>query len=135
VAALVKMEFHVDSLHSMAAHLLNLSQAVSSFPDLLPMHSLLDKNCGRLAMEQGGAHRKIIDRYKECGFEAFTDRSITVTECGRICMNRRKVNLSTVLAGQLVGVRQVDDQVWQVSFMDYDPGLLRHGQLPRRARR
>ena len=37
-------------------------------------------------------------------------------------MNRKKVNLSTVLAGQLVGVRQVDDQVWQVSFMDYDLG-------------
>lgn len=52
----------------------------------------------------------------------FHDRSITVTECGRICMERKKVNLSTVLAGQLVGVRQVDDQVWQVSFMDYDLG-------------
>ena len=52
----------------------------------------------------------------------FHDRAITVTECGRICMNRKKVNLSTVLAGQLVGVRQVDDQVWQVSFMDYDLG-------------
>jgi hypothetical protein len=52
----------------------------------------------------------------------FHDRSITVTECGRICMNRKKVNLSNVLAGQLVGVRQVDDQVWQVSFMDYDLG-------------
>lgn len=50
------------------------------------------------------------------------DRTITVTECGRVCMDRRKISLSTVLAGQMVGVRQVDDQIWQVSFMDYDLG-------------
>jgi putative transposase len=37
-------------------------------------------------------------------------------------VDRKKVNLSTVLAGQLVRVRQVDDQVWQVSFMNYDLG-------------
>lgn len=35
-------------------------------------------------------------------------------------MDRRKISLSTVLAGQMVGVRQIDDQIWQVSFMDYD---------------
>jgi hypothetical protein len=43
-----------------------------------------------------------------------------VTQCGRICMSRQKVSMSTVLA-QLVGVRQ-HDQVWKVSFMDYDLG-------------
>lgn len=53
----------------------------------------------------------------------FHDRTITVTECGRICMDRRKISLSTVLAGQMVGVRQIDDQIWQVSFMDYDLGF------------
>lgn len=53
----------------------------------------------------------------------FHDRVITVTECGRLCLERRKVNLSTVLAGQNVGVKQVDDQIWQVSFMDYDLGF------------
>ena len=50
----------------------------------------------------------------------FHDRVITVTECGRICLERRKISLSTVLAGQNVGIKQVDDQIWQVSFMGYD---------------
>ncbi len=50
------------------------------------------------------------------------DRTITVTHCGRICMNRRKINFSRVFAGQDVGVRQVDDKIWLVSFMDYDLG-------------
>lgn len=50
------------------------------------------------------------------------DRTITVTHCGRICMNRLKVNFSRVFAGQDVGVRQVDDKIWLVSFMDYDLG-------------
>ena len=46
-----------------------------------------------------------------------------MTQCGRICMDRRTINLSTVFAGQKVGVRQVADRVWQVSFMDYDLGF------------
>ncbi|MGE4131957.1 MAG: IS481 family transposase [Bdellovibrionales bacterium] len=50
------------------------------------------------------------------------DRAITVTRCGRICMDRRKINFSQVFAGQTVGVRQVEDKIWQVSFMDYDLG-------------
>ena len=53
----------------------------------------------------------------------FHDRVITVTECARLCLERRKINLSTVLAGQNVGIKQVDDQIWQVSFMDYDLGF------------
>jgi putative transposase len=34
----------------------------------------------------------------------------------------RKVNLSTVFAGQDVGVRQVDERIWLVTFMHYDLG-------------
>jgi len=34
----------------------------------------------------------------------------------------RKVNLSQVFAGQQVGVRQVTDRVWLVTFMHYDLG-------------
>ena len=30
--------------------------------------------------------------------------------------------MSTVFAGQDVGVRQVSDRIWLVSFMDYDLG-------------
>jgi len=52
----------------------------------------------------------------------FHDRTITVTQCGRICFGKRKINLSQVLAGQNVGVKQVADRVWLVSFMQYDLG-------------
>ena len=46
----------------------------------------------------------------------------TVTHCGRICYKSRKVNLSQVFARQDVGVKQVDDHLWLVTFMDYDLG-------------
>jgi putative transposase len=45
-----------------------------------------------------------------------------VTRCGRICYQRRKINLSQVFAGQTVGVKQTADHIWMVSFMDYDLG-------------
>ena len=50
------------------------------------------------------------------------DKTITVTTCGRICFNRQKINLSQVFAGQNVGVKQVSDRIWLVTFMDYDLG-------------
>ena len=37
---------------------------------------------------------------------------------------RRKINLSTVFAGQNVGAKQVSDRIWLVSFMDYDLGFV-----------
>ena len=52
----------------------------------------------------------------------FHDKAVTVTTCGRICFNRQKINLSQVFAGQTVGVKQTDDRIWLVSFMDYDLG-------------
>jgi len=52
----------------------------------------------------------------------YHDRTIRVTRCGRICIGKRKINFSTVFAGQLVGIREVEDQIWLVSFMDYDLG-------------
>lgn len=52
----------------------------------------------------------------------FHDGTFTVTNCGRICFKGRKVNLSHALAGQNVGVTQVGDRIWLVSFMQYDLG-------------
>src|SRR5580704_2885171 len=52
----------------------------------------------------------------------FHDKTVTVTTCGRICFNRQKINLSVVFAGQKVGVKQVSDRIWLVTFMDYDLG-------------
>jgi len=50
------------------------------------------------------------------------DKTVTVTACGRICFNRHKINLSLVFAGQNVGIKQVSDCIWLVTFMDYDLG-------------
>ena len=47
-----------------------------------------------------------------------------MTQCGRICMAPYKIMLSTVFAGQKVGVKQVGDKIWLASFMEYDLGLL-----------
>jgi putative transposase len=39
-----------------------------------------------------------------------------------VCLDNKKINLSTVLSGQKVGISQKDDNIWLVSFMDYDLG-------------
>jgi len=54
----------------------------------------------------------------------FHDREILVTACGRICMHRKKINISTVMAGQKLGIKEVDDAIWLVSFMHYDLGYI-----------
>jgi putative transposase len=45
-----------------------------------------------------------------------------VTSCGRISFKGQKVNLSQVFAGQNVGVTQVGERIWLVTFMQYDLG-------------
>jgi hypothetical protein len=52
------------------------------------------------------------------------DRDILVTSCGRICMHRKKINISRVLAGQRLGIKEVDDCIWLISFMSYDLGYI-----------
>ena len=52
------------------------------------------------------------------------DRDLLVTACGRICMHRKRVNISTVLAGQRLGIKEVDEGIWLVSFMHYDLGYI-----------
>jgi transposase InsO family protein len=52
------------------------------------------------------------------------DKDILVTSCGRICMHRKKINISTVMAGQRLGIKEVDDAIWLVTFMHYDLGYI-----------
>jgi transposase InsO family protein len=52
------------------------------------------------------------------------DRDVVVTACGRICLHRKRVNLSHVFAGQRVGIKEVDEGIWIVSFMHYDLGFI-----------
>jgi len=51
-------------------------------------------------------------------------RTVLVTYCGRICIFKKKINLSTSLAGQAVGIKEIDEGIWLVSFMDYDLGYI-----------
>jgi len=52
----------------------------------------------------------------------FHDDELMITACGRVCLHRKKIHISTVLGGQRVGIKEVDDGIWIVSFMRYDLG-------------
>jgi transposase InsO family protein len=41
----------------------------------------------------------------------FHDKTVVVTNCGRLCLYRKKINLSTCLAGQAVGIKEVEDGI------------------------
>jgi hypothetical protein len=55
------------------------------------------------------------------------NRDALVTACGRICMHRKSFNIATVLAGQRLGIKEVDDGIWIVSFMHDDLGFIAAG--------
>jgi len=50
------------------------------------------------------------------------DRTIIVTHCGRICLGKKKINFCRSFAGQAVGIKEVDEGIWLVTFMTYDLG-------------
>jgi hypothetical protein len=52
------------------------------------------------------------------------DRDVLVTHCGRICMHRKPIKISHVLAGQRLGINEVDEGIWLVSLLDYDLGFI-----------
>lgn len=53
----------------------------------------------------------------------FHDRTVTVTNCGRICFKKKKISLSRSLAGQDIGIKETEEGIWLVTFMDYDLGF------------
>ena len=55
-------------------------------------------------------------------FYPFHDKTITVSHCGRICDRGLKVSLSKAFAGVEVGIKEMEDGIWVVSFLDYDLG-------------
>jgi transposase InsO family protein len=92
---------------------------VSEFNDERPHEALAMKTPAELYAPSSKAYQGLPDvQYP------FHDRDILVTACGRICMARKKINVSTVLAGQRLGTKEVDDGIWLVSFMHYDLGYI-----------
>jgi len=58
------------------------------------------------------------------------DRDVLVTACGRICIYRKKINISTVLARQRLGIKEVDEgfgssasstMIWAISTWNREP--------------
>ncbi len=42
----------------------------------------------------------------------FHDKVIVITTCGHICLGQKKINFSTVFAGQAVGIKEGQDGSW-----------------------
>lgn len=81
-------------------------------------HEALGMKCpGEVYAPSARPYRGLIDPQYP-----FHDRTVLVTNCGRICMGKKKINLCKPLAGQPVGVKEVGDGIWLVTFMDYDLG-------------
>jgi len=82
-------------------------------------HEALDMKCPAEVYTQS---RRKYAGIKELDYPLH-DRTVNVTSCGRICIERHKINLSKVFAGQAVGIRQVENEIWLVSFMHHDLGF------------
>ena len=61
-----------------------------------------------------------------CGLPDITypgfDKTLLISNCGRILLKKLKVNISKAMSNQPVGLKQVDQGIWQVHFMDYTIG-------------
>lgn len=62
-------------------------------------------------------------RSRCCSASNFEHFACKRTLLDQICFNGRKINLSGVFAGQNVGIKQVAEKVWLMSFMQYDLGF------------
>jgi hypothetical protein len=54
----------------------------------------------------------------------FHDHDVVVTRNGTIGLHGRAVVISTLFEGQRLGLRELDTDVWLVSFMHYDLGYI-----------
>lgn len=51
------------------------------------------------------------------------DKSLMITNCGRVCLNDQKIHISRALSNQPVGLKEVDSGIWQIDFMSYTLGF------------
>jgi putative transposase len=51
------------------------------------------------------------------------DKTLIISNCGRVCLQKAKIHMSRAFANQPVGVTEVEDQIWSVTFMDYELGF------------
>lgn len=104
-----------------ASHLLTQQEKFDQFTKRFNFerpHQALDMKC------PADVYKKSQRRYG--GLPDITypgyDKSLLISNCGRVCFNRQKVHISKALANQPVGVKEVDSGIWQVDFMSYTLG-------------
>jgi len=70
-------------------------------------------------MSGGGLATLLSSLHRVAGHRlSLHDKTIVVTRCGRIRLGCQKINFSQVFAGQAVGIKEVHDDIWLVSFME-----------------
>lgn len=57
------------------------------------------------------------------------ERTILISNCGRICVGKGKIHLSRAFANQRVGLEEVEDGIWEVNFMDFELGYFDEGSM------
>ena len=67
---------------------------------------------------------KIFERYEQCGLEGLSDRTRRPFRYANQLPEQVEAAIVATLAGQAVGIKEVDNGIWLVSFMDYDLGYI-----------
>lgn len=83
-------------------------------------HQALDMKCPAEVYEHSPRpYQGISDiTYPDC------EKTLLVTNCGRVCIKKTKIHISRAFANQPVGLLEADDSIWEVYFMDYLIGYL-----------
>jgi putative transposase len=79
------------------------------------MHLTLKKEATRPAGRNFLQQQARFDRFMQCFNFERPPQALNI--------GRRKINLSRVFAGQKVGVKEVSEKIWLVTFMHYDLGF------------
>jgi putative transposase len=79
-----------------------------------PHQALGMKYPGEVYQRSRRPYRGLSDiTYPDC------ERTVLITNCGRVCVRKSKVHISKAFANQPVGLLEADDTIWEVYFMDY----------------
>jgi putative transposase len=81
-------------------------------------HQALNMRCPGEVHERSGRPYHGLPDITYPGF----DRTLLISNCGRVLLKKLKIHVSKALANQPVGLKQVDQGVWQVDFMSYTLG-------------
>jgi hypothetical protein len=71
-----------------------------------------------------GRHTQAVCGFQMLGVEAHSSlpHAISPRPAAIVDYRTQKINFSTIVAGQAVGIKEVHDDIWLVSFMGYDLG-------------